>query len=408
MWINLAPLKKHRDFRLLFLSQSVSFIGSMVSYVAAPYQIYELTQSSLQVGFLSLVQLVPLLVFGLIGGQVADRMDRRRVLLTCESIMGLCAAGLAVNAFQSSPSVVLIFVLTALMQATNGFHRPALDALTQKVVDASDFGSIGALGSLRYSVGSILGPALGGLLVSQWGASAAFLFDVVSFGLSVLWISMLGQDLRATEKMQWHPKALFDNMKAGFNYALSRQELMGTYIIDVAAMTFAFPVALFPEMSKSWGGAKAAGILFSAMSVGSLVMTLFSGFFLKIKLHGRMVVIAAGLWGLSMVGLGFAGSLAFAVAWLVLAGGLDMMSGLFRGVIWNETIPNEMRGRMASLEMISYMSGPLLGNARAGWMAAEKGWHFSVSAGGGIAVLAVAGCALLLPVFWNYRSRVST
>jgi MFS family permease len=406
MWINLAPLKKHRDFRYLFLSQTVSFLGSMVSYVAAPYQVFELTQSSLQVGYLSLVQLVPLLIFGLIGGQVADRMDRRRVLLICETAMGLCAAGLVANSLLPHPSVGMIFALTAILQATNGFHRPALDALTQGRVDAEDYGAIGALGSLRYSGGAILGPALGGILVSTWGPAAAYLFDLLTFGSAVFWISKVAGDVRDTAKMQWHPKALLENMKAGFDYAMSRQELLGTYFVDIAAMTFAFPVALFPEMSKEWGGAKATGILYSAMSVGSLIMSLVSGWFLRIKTHGRMVILAASLWGLAMVGMGFSGTLWVAVIWLVLAGIFDTTSGLFRGIIWNETIPNDMRGRMSSIEMISYMSGPLLGNARAGWMAAEKGWNYSVSVGGGIACIAVMGTALFLRGFWRYRSKV--
>jgi len=404
MWINLSPLKKYRDFRLLFISQTISFLGNMVSYVAVPYQVYLLTQSSLYVGLLSLAQLIPMLFFSLIGGQIADTKDRRRILIASEAIMGICVLVLMLNALQSQPSIALIFLSTIIMQATNGFHSPALGALLQKVVNAEDYGAIGALGSLRSSAAMILGPALGGILVSQFGVASAYIFDVVSFGLSLALLLRLSPDLRTTEKVVWKISAFFNNIKEAFTYALRRQELLGTYFIDMAAMTFAFPLALFPEMSKDWGGADAAGMLFSAMSVGALLMAVLSGWTHKIKRQGMMVIMAAALWGIAIVGLGFSTYLWLAVFWLVLAGAFDSLSGIFRGVIWNETIPNDLRGRMASLEMISYMSGPLLGNARAGWMAAQQGWHTAISLGGAISFIAVIVCALLLPAFWHYKS----
>src|SRR3954462_6426385 len=186
MWINLSPLKKYRDFRLLFFSQTISFLGNMVSYVAVPYQIYLLTQSSLYVGLLSLAQLIPMLFFSLIGGQIADTKDRRRILIASEAIMGLCVLVLMLNALQAHPSIALIFISTIVMQAVNGFHSPALGALLQKVVKAEDYGAVGALGSLRGSAAMILGPALGGILVSQFGVASAYIFDIVSFGLSLL------------------------------------------------------------------------------------------------------------------------------------------------------------------------------------------------------------------------------
>lgn len=408
MWINLSPLKKYRDFRLLFFSQTINFLGSMVSYVAVPYQVYQLTQSSMYVGMLSLAQLIPMLLFSLLGGQVADSLDRRRILIGSEIVMGLSVLFLLINSLQTTPSIAIIFICTIVMQATNGFHSPALGALLQKVVNPEDYGAIGALGSLRSSSAMIAGPALGGILVSQFGIASAYAFDVISFSLSIFLLIRLSHDVRVTEKLQWHIKAFTDNIKEAFSYARRRQELLGTYFIDMAAMTFAFPLALFPEMSKEWGGADAAGILFSAMSVGALLMALFSGWNAKIKRQGVMVIVAAALWGVAIVGLGFANYLWLAVFWLILAGAFDSLSGIFRGVIWNETIPNEMRGRMASLEMISYMSGPLLGNARAGWMAAKQGWHHSVSVGGAIAFLAVIFCAFFLPKFWRYTSSVVT
>jgi MFS family permease len=169
-------------------------------------------------------------------------------------------------------------------------------------------------------------------------------------------------------------------------------------------MIFAMPMALFPLMSERWSGATAAGWLYAAISIGGLVMTLFSGWTSRIKRHGAFVIGAAALWGLAIVALGFAPSLPVAVACLALAGAADMVSGLFRQTIWNQTIPTELRGRLSGLEMISYMTGPLLGNARAGYLATRFDARTSIVSGGVLCVLGVLLCIPFLPRFWRYRS----
>jgi MFS family permease len=400
MLIDMSPLRKYRDFRLLYAGQMVSYLGSMVSYVAVPYQVYELTKSSFVVGLLGSAQLLPVLIFGLIGGSVADAMDRRKLLIYSELVMSLCALALCINSMSDTPSVTLIFIATAIMQAANGFHRPAMDAMNQKLVERSDYGAVSALGSLRSSVGAILGPALGGVLIAGFGAKTAYFFDFISFGVAMILLMFM----RQMPKSDSPSTASLESIREGLRYAMRRPELMGTYIVDIVAMTFAFPTALFPAMSESWGGAKAAGALFSAMALGALIVTLFSGWTPKVKRHGAVVVLAAGSWGLAIVGFGMAQSLIWAVFFLALAGAADMISGIFRGIIWNETIPNNMRGRLSGIEMISYMSGPLIGNTRAGWMAASTSNSTSVISGGVICVVAVVACAFLLPRFWNYRS----
>jgi MFS family permease len=171
-------------------------------------------------------------------------------------------------------------------------------------------------------------------------------------------------------------------------------------------MAFAFPTALFPEMAQGWGGAKAAGWLFSAMSIGALITTIASGWTGKVSRHGAAVVVSAGIWGAAIFALGYATSLEAAIVCLAVAGAADMVSGLFRGIIWNETIPNEMRGRLAGIEMISYMAGPLLGNARAGWVAALVSTRVSIVSGGALCVAGVTICAFALPAFWSYRKRL--
>jgi MFS family permease len=399
MLLDLRPLTHNRDFRRLFLGQIVSYLGSMISYVAVPYQVYELTRSSAVVGMMGVVQLVPLLVFGLLGGSVADTMDRRRLLLLSEGMMGLTALGLAANAWLPQPSVPVIFVLVALMQAANGFHRPALDALTQRIVDRADFAAISALNAFRSSAGAILGPALGGILIATAGAGVAFLADAATFIFAMIMVAGMSRVPAPSKGEASHLGAIAE----GLRYAVRRPELMGTYIVDVVAMAFAFPTALFPEMAQGWGGAKAAGWLFSAMSVGALLTTIASGWTGKVSRHGAAVVVSAGIWGAAIFALGYASSLEMAIVCLAVAGAADMVSGLFRGIIWNETIPNEMRGRLAGIEMISYMAGPLLGNARAGWVAALVSTRASIISGGALCVAGVAICAFALPAFWAYR-----
>lgn len=401
MLINLAPIKEYREFRLLFFGQFVSLFGSMITYIAIPYQVYELTKSSFLVGMLGAVQLIPLLVFGVLGGATADRLDRRKLLIFSEIGMSIGAFILMLNSLSSHPRVWLIFVAAGLMQALNGFHRPAMDSLNQKLVQKKDYAAVGALGSFRFSVGAIAGPALGGVIIASFGIHVAYLFDFFTFMFALLMVLLMkSQDFREEQK-----QSPLQGIKEGFVFAIKRPELMGTYIIDFVAMAFAFPIALFPAMAESLGGAKAAGLLFSAMSIGSLFMTLFSGWTSKVRHHGRAVVISASLWGLAILALGFSGGLTGAVLCLVFAGAADMVSGLFRGVIWNETIPNEMRGRLAGLEMISYMSGPLIGNARAGWVASVSNIKTSVISGGAICFLGVVLTACLLPKFWKYRSH---
>jgi len=397
--IDLSPLRRHRDYRLLYIGQTLSFVGSMLSYVAVPYQVYELTQSSLWVGLLGSAQLVPLLVAGLFGGALADAVDRRRMLVVCEIVLALAAAGMVVNAALPRPNAIALFVLSALMSGVNGFHRPALDALTPRLVQRDDLPAVAALAALRFNVGAIGGPACAGLLISHFGVSIVFLIDALSFGVSVLCLAAL----RGLAKPEVEEASALSRIAEGLRFARARPELIGTYVVDIVAMTFAMPMALFPNMGKLWGGASAVGWLYSAMAIGSLIMTLFSGWTSRVRRQGAAVVWAAALWGVAIVALGVAPTLPLAVACLAFAGAADMVSGLFRMTIWNQTIPDGLRGRLAGVEMISYMTGPLLGNARAGFVAASFGDATSIISGGLLCVLGVLACVPLLPGFLRYE-----
>jgi len=401
MFLNLAPLRKHRDYRLLYTGQLVSMFGSMITYVAVPYQVFELTHSSFIVGMLGAAQLIPLLLFALWGGAYADAMDRRKLLVVSEIIMAAGSLALAINGMFAHASVALIFVVSAAMSACNGFHRPALDAMTPRLVDREDLTAVSALNFFRFSISAIGGPALGGVCMAALGYPLTYMIDVLSFLISLV-------SLAAIRRMPPSDKAArpgIQSIAEGLKYALGRPELIGTYVVDLVAMTFAMPLALFPSMAVAWGGAKAAGWLYSAMSFGSLFTTIFSGWTTKVNRHGAAVVIAAAVWALAIVFVGFSPSLPIAVFCLALAGAADSVSGVFRGTIWNETIPSDLRGRLAGVEMISYLSGPLLGNARAGWIASISSNRISIVSGGVICFIAVLLCIPFLPAFWNYYAE---
>lgn len=399
MFLDLSPLRRHRDFRLVFVGQLVSAFGGFLTYVALPVQIYELTRSSWAVGMVGTVQLVPLAVTSLWGGAVADAIDRRKLLLYSEALLMLASLALTLNSTLERPSVVLLFVVAAFMSAVNGFHRPALESLTQKLVPLADLAAVSALSSLRNTGAAIAGPALAGVCIATLGLPFTFGVDAFSFALSLLALLLI----QAMPPAENAPRADLSSIVQGLKYAASRPELIGTYVVDIVAMTFAMPVAIFPALATQFGGASAAGYLYSAMSVGSLLVTLFSGWTRNVERRGAAVVIAAALWGVAIVGLGYASSLLSALTCLACAGAADMVSGLFRMTIWNETIPAELRGRMAGIEQLSYMSGPLLGNARAGFMAERFGLSRSIRWGGIVCVACVAACVPLLPAFWRYR-----
>jgi len=403
MLIDTTPLRRHRDFRLLFIGQLISFLGSMVSYMAVPYQVYQLTRSNAMVGALGLAQLLPVLVFGLLGGAYADRINRRRLMLACEAAMALIVALLLLNSFARSPSLTAIFVLVATLQAISAFHAPAMDAMTQKLVEPAQYAAAGALGSFRGSAGAIAGPLLGGVLIAAFGLQGAYLFDLISFIAALVCLTLM----RRMPSPEVGAQSPLTDAAIGLRFALSRPELIGTYLIDIAATLFAFPMAVFPALSRQWGDARMTGLLFSSMAIGSFIATVLSGWSSRIEHRGGGGVRAAARGGLFIRGGGLAPTPLLTVLFLVLAGAADMVSGLFRGIIWNFAVPNSMRGRLAGIAMISYMSGPLLGNARAGWVASLTSVPVSMWSGGLACIVAVIATSLALPKFWAFRQSLT-
>jgi MFS family permease len=260
--------------------------------------------------------------------------------------------------------------------------------------------SVAALQAFRGSVAMIAGPALGGVLVVTFGPVLAFSVDLSTFIVSLIALSLMQAVPPPSDAERPGIKSILE----GLRYARSRQELLGTYLVDMNAMFFGIPMALFPAIAESYGGAS-VGFLYAAPAVGSLVMSLMLGWTNRVHRHGLAVGIAAACWGFAIIAFGIAGRLWIALLCLAVAGASDMVSGVFRMIIWNQTIPDHLRGRLAGIELISYHTGPMLGNAESGLVASLFSIRTSVVSGGVLCVLGTAALMLALPAFRTYDGR---
>lgn len=399
--VDVGPLRRHRDFRLLWVGQAVTFFGSMITYVAVPYQVYDLTGSSAAVGLLGAVDFVAMLSTAFLGGALADAIDRRRMVRITEGLLLATSLGLLVNSVVDAPSVALLFVLNALLVAFDSLQRPSLDALLPRLVPKEDLVPAAALNSFRMTVGMIAGPALGGVLIASVGLPWTYTVDAATFAVSLVALQLM----RAVPPPPDAERPSVRGVLEGVRYARSRPELMGTYLVDINAMFFGMPNALFPALAAGFGGAHALGLLYSAPAVGALVASATSGWTGRVHKHGQGVLWAAGLWGVAILGFGLSDWLWLALVFLALAGAADMVSGVFRSTIWNTTIPDALRGRLAGIELISYSTGPTLGNVEAGGVAALTSPRFSVGLGGVLCVAGTLALAVALPAFRAYDAR---
>jgi MFS family permease len=289
------------------------------------------------------------------------------------------------------------------MAALTALRRPPMDALMPRLVERDELKAAMALDWAMTDTGAIAGPALGGLLIAVAGLSATYAVDVASFVVSLVALSAMRAGVGGPDSDAEPPS--LRAVVEGVRYARSRQELVGTYLVDVNAMFFGMPEALFPALAKRYGGPEALGLLYAAPAAGSLVVAMTSGWARRVHRHGRAIVLAAGAWGVAIVGFGLADALWLALGLLAVAGGMDAISGIFRATIWNETIPDRLRGRLAGIEMLSWSSGPMLGSAESGAVAALAGLRASIVSGGLLCVAGSVGLALALPRFWRYDSR---
>jgi MFS family permease len=375
----------------------------MITFVALPFQVKELTNSYWAVGLIGAVEIIPLIIFGLYGGVLADYVDRKKMIWLTEFGTLVATAVLLLNSLREKPSVILIFIIAAIFAALSGLKRPSQDAILPRLVNHDDLPSASALMSLRWQFGGIVGPSAGGIIIASYGAGMGYFVDCCTFiiSLALLWRVRSVPPLGKTT-----PPSVAALME-GIRYAYNRKDLLGTYVVDLAAMFFAMPMALFPFWADAIGAPYALGFFYSSITIGAVLVTLLSGWMRNYPHHGRAVVIGALGWGVAIVVAGSTDSLTLVIASLIIAGAFDQVSALFRGFIWNQSIPDELRGRLAGIEMLSYLLGPLGGQARAGGMAAMTSLRTSIVGGGLLCIGFVAAISSIMPKFRNYDVRTN-
>ncbi|MFE2212114.1 MFS transporter [Streptomyces canus] len=398
---DLAPWRASRDFRRLWYAGLISNFGSFLTFVALPVQLKDLTGSAAAVGAIGAVELIPLLVFGLYGGALADAWDKRKLIVWTEAGQGLLSVALLLNALLPHPAVWPLYVVAALSSALVSVQRPALDSLWPRIVAHDHLPAAASLNSFRWTVGGVAGPALAGVVVAYAGLGWAYGADLLTFAVSVVLVVRIAASPASHEAAKPSLKAIAE----GARYAWGRKELLGTYAVDLAAMFLAMPLALLPFLADELDADWSLGLMYASVPLGSLLVSLVSGWTARIHRHGRMVVLAAALWGLAIAAAGTMSNVWLVLLFLTVAGGCDMVSGIFRGIMWNQTIPDELRGRLAGIELLSYSVGPTLGQVRSGGFAAWWGVRTSVWSGGVLCAGAVGLLALCLPKLMTYDAR---
>jgi MFS family permease len=402
MRLDVTPLRASRDFRLLFGAGTIFYFGAMITYVAIPYQLYTLTGSNAAVGLIGLVELVPILVGGLYGGALADHVDRRRLLVTTGVVQAVATALLALNAARDDVAVWPLYVLAFVLASTSALQRPSREALLPRTVKHDQIMAANALGGFGMQLGLFTGPAVGGLLLAGVGASWCYAVDAVG----LLIASLMFAAMRPYPHRDETTPPSWAGIVASVRYAVSRRDLLGTYVVDIAAMLMAIPVVLFPALAQDvFERPELLGLLFTAETVGAAIATVTSGWASRVHHHGRAVVVAAMFYGGFIALAGLAPSIWVAMLFFALAGGADMISALFRATVWNQTIPENMRGRMAGIEMLSYSLGPLGGQVRAGFVADAWSVRGAITSGGIACMVGVAATAAYLRDFWSYDER---
>ncbi|MBC7462893.1 MAG: MFS transporter, partial [Actinobacteria bacterium] len=312
-------------------------------------------------------------------------------------------AVLALNSIQSKPNLLLIYIVTALFAAVDGLQRPSMDAILPRLVGHAELPAASALMGLRAQFGVIIGPAIGGVIIAAFSVTTGFAVDIFSFVISLILLARVGSVPPAEHTEKPSLAAFLE----GVRYAKSRQDLLGTYLIDLAAMFFAMPTALIPFWVDYLNAPWALGLLYAAVTIGALFTILTSSWMPRYKFHGRAIILAAIGWGLAIACAGLVHSLPFVFIFLVLAGASDEVSALFRQTIWNQTIPDQLRGRLAGINLLSYSVGPLAGQLRAASMASATSLTFSVTSGGIICIIAVILLALALPKLRHYNAETN-
>jgi MFS family permease len=404
--VDVRPLR-HRDFRLLWTGEILSETGSNIAVVAVFLQVYRITGSAAAVGLIGLVQLVPLMIGSLFGGPLIDRLDRRKLLLWAQMAQAVGSVLLLASTLVHPAPLVLVYAGAAIVAGVSGFALATRSAMTPTLVPDEMLPSALALNQVMWQTALIVGPALGGVIVGQLGLGWAYAVDVVSFGATITAVALMRPHPPLVSPLgdEDEPSG-WQRLADGFRFLKGRRVLQSTFAIDLVAMVFGMPRSLFPVLAATQfdAGAEVVGILFSAVSVGALAGALTSGWVHRIQRQGFAVIVAVAVWGCAIAAFGLVGDrLPVALVCLAVAGGADVVSAVFRSTILQDSVPDDLRGRLSGIHITVVAGGPRIGDAEAGFAAAAFGPTVSVVSGGVLCVAGVGALALLVPEFARYR-----
>ncbi|TDC45385.1 MFS transporter [Actinomadura sp. KC345] len=392
-------------FRRLWLGQGVSFVGFQVTAVAVPVQVYDMTRSSFWVGVLGFVNLVPLIVFGLWGGAVADHMDRRRLLFVSSCVMWVATLLLLAQALLGVDSLALIMAVVAVQAIGFAVASPTRSAIIPRLIDTPLVPAANTLAFTASQFGMLAGPLFAGVLLARWNYAAAYALDAVLFSLA-LYAALRLPAIPPLGDITGSPglRSVFD----GLRYLATQPVLMMSFVVDIIAMAIAMPRALFPEVADTrFGGEGAVGWLFAAIAIGAFLGGLMSGWIGRVHRQGIALVVSIVIWGLAVAASGLAGQLWLVVVLLAVGGAADLVSAVFRQSMLQTYAPDEMRGRLQGVFTVVVAGGPRLGDVRAGATASVAGASVSWVGGGLACAVLVVVAALAVPALLRYDTRTA-
>jgi MFS family permease len=398
--IDLTPLRESADFRRLFVGQALSEFGTQITFVAVPLQLYVRTRSTAMVGLLALCETLPLVVLPIVGGAIADSVERRRFLMVAQAIAAALSLGLAVNAFLPDPQIWVLFAFSFLWASAYSLYSPAFRAWPARLLTPDLYTSALALEVVYYQSAALVGPVLAGVVFVELGVEYAYLIDAVSY-LAVI-VALAG--MRPSPPTAERASVGWSTIVEGLRFLRGNQVLQGTFWIDLNAMIFGLPVALYPAFVIDILDASPAvvGLLYSVEALGALLVALVSGRAKYVRRQGLVTLVACVCWGAGIIGFGLAGTLWIAIVFLMLASASDMVSGLYRDAILKTVTPDEMRGRLEGIGLAVVGTGPSLGNAEAGLLASVTSVRISIVSGGIACIIGAGVLALVLPRYRRY------
>lgn len=397
-----GALRESPAFRALFAGQLVSMVGRQVTVVAVPYQVYRMTHSAFAVGALGLVQVVPLISVALVAGTLADRIDRRRLLIVTQLLLGACSLLLALGAALGDPPLAALYLIVGLAAAFSAIDQPTRTAVVPNLVSPERLAGALSLNIALFTASMVAGPALGGLVLARFGLTTAYLVDVATFAAALAAVALLPAQPPRGARVESRLRAI----ARGLRFVRRQPAILGSFAMDLGAMIFGLPRAVFPVLAVTLfrSGPSGLGFLYAAPGAGALLAALATGWVSRVRRQGRIIVAAIAVWGVAITAFGLADSLPVGLLLLAVAGAADGYSAVCRNTMMQTLTPDELRGRLTAVYFMVVVGGPFLGDLEAGSVAAIFNARVAVVSGGLLALAALAATSLLFPQVLRYRA----